>query len=110
MLTKEQSNDLERLQMQALKCIFGLQWSYGKLLEKTNIETLKNRRESACARFAEKCIAGKFAHWFPKKESKRELRQQKIYVEEYARCERLKNSPIFYMRRLMNKLAANPEK
>jgi arginine/ornithine N-succinyltransferase beta subunit len=34
MLTKEQSKDIERLQMQALKCIYGIQHSYEKLLKK----------------------------------------------------------------------------
>jgi uncharacterized protein YbjQ (UPF0145 family) len=48
MLTKEQSNELERLQMQALKCIYGLQFSYQKLLEKTGLKSLEERRIEAC--------------------------------------------------------------
>ena len=105
MLTNEQSDELERLQMQALKCIYGLQFSYRVLLQMSGLETLKKRREEMCDKFAQKCLEGKFKHWFPKKEGREGLRGGKIYVEEYARTERLKNSPIYYMRRRLNALA-----
>ena len=56
MLTKEQSNDIERLQMQALKCIYGLQYTYSSILQKTGLSTLEERRIEACDNFAMKCI------------------------------------------------------
>ena len=34
-----------------------------------------------------------------------ELRREKKYREEFARTERLYNSPVFYMRRILNNLS-----
>jgi hypothetical protein len=59
----------------------------------TGLETLKERRIKACDKFAEKCLKGKFEHWFPKRSVRGGLRKGKIYVEEYARTDRLKKSP-----------------
>jgi hypothetical protein len=47
-------------------------------------------------------MAGDFKSWFPLNKSSRSTRGRKKYLEEYARCDRLKNSPIFYMRRRLN--------
>ena len=67
------------------------------------VETLRSRRIGICDKFARKCIAGKFGHWFPEKARVRaRSRAGDTYLEEYARCDRLKNTPIFYMRRRMN--------
>jgi DNA polymerase III delta prime subunit len=65
MLTNDQSETIERVQSQALKCIFGFEKSYREILEKTNLETLSQRRENAILKFAKKCIEGRFSHWFP---------------------------------------------
>ena len=43
-LTVTQSNALERLQAQALKSIYGYEFSYSSLLERTGLMTLKARR------------------------------------------------------------------
>ena len=102
LLTKEQAMKVERLQYRALKCIYGMDNSYRALLEKTGIEKLEDRREAACIKFAEKARAGKFEHWFPKRNVSRTLRGGRVYLEENARCDRLKNSPLFYMRRRLN--------
>jgi hypothetical protein len=103
MLTGEQVKTLERLQYQSLKCIFGLQLSYRAVLEAANLQPLSERRELACEKFAKKCVNGKYSHWFPLKQRRPGLREQKIYLEQYARCDRLRNTPVFYMRRLLNK-------
>jgi len=105
MLTGEQSSEIERLQQQALKCIFGIQFSYRALLEKTGLETLECRRVMAVDAFAKKSLEGRFAHWFPLRESGRSLRKGNKYVEEYARTDRLKNTPVYYMRRRLNELS-----
>ena len=104
MLTQEQCLEIERLQMQALKCIFGMQYSYRSLLEKTGLESLEERRIAAVDKFAKKNLEGKFSHWFPLREARRGLRNENIYLEEHARTERLKNTPVFYMRRRLNAL------
>ena len=40
LITEADSHELERIQMQALKIIFGWRLSYSKLLEKSGIEGL----------------------------------------------------------------------
>ena len=102
LLTGEQSALLERLQYRALKCIYGINQSYRALLGESGLEDLKTRRQTALEKFAKKAQAGKFGHWFPKRNLVRPLRDQKEYLEETARCDRLKNSPIFAMRRVLN--------
>ena len=77
MLSAELSHELEKLQMQALKCIFGLQHSYRKLLEKTGQETLEDRRVSLCDKFALQCLNNQFSHWFPTREGREGLRLAK---------------------------------
>ena len=52
-----------------------------------------------CDKFAKKCAGDPiFAKWFPLKTtrtSSRANKQQEIYLETKARCERLSNSPFF---------------
>jgi hypothetical protein len=103
MLSKENEEELERLQKQSLKCVYGFEHSYRHLLEITGLETLKTRRENACLKFARKCLASdRFAGWFPRRANERCLRNQNVFKEERARCDRLRNTPVFYMRRLLN--------
>ena len=44
----------------------------------------------------------RFGSWFPRNDNVRELRRTKTYKEEYARTERLYNSPLYAMRRILN--------
>ena len=101
MLTKEMSEALEHTQSQALKIIFGFNNSYREVLEKSGLQRLDERRRSSILRFAEKAQAGRYSHWFPKNTA-RKTRKTTVYKEEYARTERMKNSPIFFMRRMLN--------
>ena len=103
MLTDEQDERLENAQVGALRAIFGPGISGRKMRERAEIETLRNRRIRQCDKFAEKCIASpRFSSWFPPKEGRRAGRSTEVYREDFARCDRLKNSPLFYMRRRMN--------
>ena len=46
-----------------------------------------------------------FEDWFPKNTARRSSRRKEdnsYYLEEKARCERMKNSPLFYFRRVLN--------
>ena len=63
--------------------------------------TLRERRIQACDKFASKCAtSARFSSWFPPRESGRSRgRKAEVFHEDYTRCDRLKNSPIFYMRR-----------
>ena len=68
------------------------------------VTTLRQRRTDMVDNFASKCATSeRFGHWFLLKESGRTgNRREEKYLEEFARCDRLKNSPIFYMRRRKN--------
>ena len=103
LLNDKQDQQLERLQRQALKIIFGTNISYTEMRRMAGIETLRQRRINLSDKFAGKCAGSeKFGHWFPEKRAARGGRFGEKYVEEFARCERLFNSPLFYMRRRLN--------
>jgi hypothetical protein len=103
MLTAELSNELEKLQTQCLKIIYGFDKSRSRVMECSGLQTLEERRKQASVRFAKKCAENStYADWFPKNPAERAVRKRREYREDYARCDRLKNSPIYYMRRLLN--------
>jgi hypothetical protein len=106
LLTRSQADDLERLQSQSLKIIYGFDRSYRQILEMTGLDTLETRRDSAVLKFANKCLGSQYSHWFPPNEAERRTRKTKIYKEEYARCERMKKTPVFTMRRALNEQEA----
>ena len=69
----------------------------------SNLKSLKSRREESFAKFANKTLTNpKYLHWFPLKNSRRLTRGTQKYKEEQAVGNRLYNSPIFAMRRLLN--------
>ena len=104
MLTGEMEEEIERIQKRACRIIFGWEKEYGDLVSTGVVETLKTRRENLTLRFAETASkSSRFGKWFPKKEEgNMRLRQPLVYEELFARTERLKKSPLFYMRRLLN--------
>ena len=106
-LTDEQDSLLERQQNHALKLIYGPGISAGKMREKAGLPTLRQRRVDLCDKFAAKAaVSERFRHWFPILRPARPTRSsagtQPRYVETFARCDRLRNSPIHYMRRRLN--------
>ena len=102
-LTDEQDEVLERLQSHALKCIFGLGKSAGKMRAEAQVTTLRQRRITLCDKFAQKAASSvRFSHWFSTRASGRSTRGGDQYLETYARCDRLRNSPLHYMRRRLN--------
>ena len=65
--------------------------------------TLRQRRIEQCDKFANLCAKSpRFGHWFPRKTTRRSSRSGEIYMETFARCNRLANTPLFYMRRRLN--------
>ena len=103
-LTQNQVSALERLQAQALKAIYGYEYSYRALLEKTGLRTLKERRDMREEKFALKCLqTERFRPWFPLHPVERPTRNPLTYSESYARTKRLYNSPLYQMRRVLNK-------
>ena len=104
-LTDKQDEELDRLQNHALKCIFGPLLGR-KLRDLAGVTMLRRRREDLCDKFARKLVSNpQFAGWFPLKQTRASSRQtgkQEIYLEERARCDQLKNSPMHYFRRQLN--------
>ena len=86
---------------------FGPGESYRALLAKAGVERLTERREKAVEKFAKKCLAGAFSKWFPLNQSIRNTRSRNVYKEFYARCDRLRKTPVYYMRRMLNNLEIN---
>ena len=104
-LTATQVQALERLQSQALKCIYGYEYSYRALLEMSGLSTLKERRDARAVRFAQKAAANtRFEGWFPLAPQPRALRSRAPYQEFRAKTCRLQNSPLYDLRRKLNSL------
>ena len=104
MLTTSQSEEIERMQRRCLKIIYGFRVSYREALERSGIQSMKERRVQAFKKFTDKTAeSGRFDHWFPVQEkTKYNLRRPQKYMEFHASTERLYRSPIFSMRRLLN--------
>ena len=104
MLTKEMSDNIEQIQRRAIKLIYGWDADYQKLLDEERITSLSTRREELTLKFAKKTAENtRFSDWFVKKiPGVYDIRNEKKYVEYYGRTERLRKSPLFYMRRMLN--------
>ena len=108
MLTKTQAESIEILQKQVCRLCYGWEYSYRRVLQAHNIQTLHERREMAIKRFVAKTIRGnpRFANrWFIRRqEVDAELRNRRPYVEKRARTDRFKKSPLVYMQKIANDL------
>ena len=110
LLNITQTELLEKVQRRALKTIYGYDKNYDQLLQEAGIERLQKRREDALLRFAQKTSKNpKYASWFPLKQATRQTRHTTPYLEEFARGNRLYNSPLFAMRRALNGSPENEE-
>ena len=101
LLTDEHDELLERAQVGALRTIFDYKLSGRKLRETAAVPTLRQCRIEHCDKFANKCLNSKFSHWFPRN-TNRATRNTDQFLEKFARCDRLRNSPLHYMRRRLN--------
>ena len=103
LLTDYQDEELDRCQAHALRCIFGKDMSYKKMREMAGVGTLRERREELCDKFAAKCLKSTlYREWFPERQVQGASRGAEKYQEHFARCDRLRNSTVFYMRRRLN--------
>ena len=56
-LTQNNVNDIERIQKSAVKMILKDEYkNYESALKSLNIDSLKDRREKLCVKFAKKCL------------------------------------------------------
>ena len=102
MLNDDQDQQIERMQAQALKCIYGFKDSYATMRDKAGVTTHRARRIVLCDKFAQKAAASdRFGHWFPLRKG-RLGRHSEQYQELPARTDRLFNSPLYYFRRRLN--------
>ena len=111
-----QINSLENHQMKVLKIVFGFGMSDDELLQRSGLDTLEARRNNIMERFARKLLASEsFKYLFPERPAEqRRARHSKRYIEKKANNSILHNSPIFYMRRILNTIerqqAAQPDR
>ena len=105
-LTDENKADLERVQKSALRIILGDRYKgYKNALEKLDLQTLEERREKLCLRFALNCIDNENSMTkFHLNDKTHEMKTRNSdYVKvQFAKTERLKKSPIIYMQKLVN--------
>ena len=109
MMNAEQSEKLERQQVNALRCIFGYGISAQKMRERAGVELLLVRRRAMAENFARKTVkSDRFKDWYPLREGigneRRRGTDHRKFKEEYARTDRRRNSPLFVLRRLANSL------
>ena len=104
MCIRDRSDKIERLQKIALKIIYGFSLTYEELLAKSGLHSLQYRRKEAFKKFAASLASSdRYGNeWFPLKNTARSLRKEKKYEEFYARTDRLYNSPLYKMRRILN--------
>ena len=107
-LSQENSEDLERVQKSAVRIILGTKYeNYEDGLLKVNLETLKDRRTELSKKFAIKCTKSdniRVSDIFKDRNKlhKMNMRNGEVYKVDYAHTERLTNSSIPYMQRLLN--------
>ena len=100
--------DLERVQKAAIRLILGERYeTYEDGLLRANLESMKERREKLCKTFAIKCVKSenpRINNIFSKRKTKHgmDLRKNEKYEVKFAKTNRLKNSSVPYMQRILN--------
>ena len=110
-LSRCNEDDLERVQKSALKVILKEKYQdYNSALVKLNIESLYERRELLCFKFAKKGLKlTQFKKLFPIQKHNMEKNTERFIVNN-ARTERYMRSSIPSMQRLLNKEETNIKK
>ena len=102
----ENRNDLERVQMSALKIILKNEYiDYQHAMTKLDMISLEDRRENLCKRFAQKNVNSVVMKSHFESNPKTHImttRNPELYDITFAHTQRLQNSPIIYMQRLLN--------
>ena len=102
--SKGEKNDLERVQKVALRIILGPKYtSYSEALKFTGLDTLTDRRRNLCLRFAKKCVSNDATSWmFSRNHQIVNTRIPEVFSVTKAKTNRLANSAIPYMQKLLN--------
>ena len=105
-LSLENSDDLERVQKSAVRIILGKDFiDYEKALEKVDLESLKERRQTLSKKFAKKCLENeKTSDMFQVREKihAMNVRKEEHFKVNFANTKRLKISAIPSMQRILN--------
>ena len=113
-LTQKCRNKLERVQKSVLRVILGSRYTnYDDALKELNLQTLDERRQSLCVKFAKKCLeTKKFKNWFPlnRKVHQMEKRNSEKYLVTKSFTERHKRSALPSMRRILNEKEEKKQK
>ena len=103
-ITKCEQMEIERVQKVALRIILNSDYeSYEQALELTGLQTLDDRRTALCKKFALQCVKNeKTRSMFPLNPSTVDTRNHEKYFVQPATTNRLRDSAIPYMQRLLN--------
>ena len=105
-LTKNQKESLEKIQKRALRIIHGSFYTnYQETLHACQFKTLGQRRDDLCVKFIEKTLerTDQFKDFFvPPPSDGMTLRHSRKFSEIRCKTNRLKNSAIPYLTRLLN--------
>ena len=105
MITKTQSEEIERLQKLVFRLCFGPTASYRRETEQGRIKTLKARRETAVRRFTEKAMQNpRYSdRWFVRRpDVDTSLRTRRPFIEKRCRTERMMKNPLVHIQRTAN--------
>ena len=105
-ITVENKESLERIQKSAVRIIMGNEYkNYEDSLNRLDLQSLEDRREMLCLKFAQKCVKNeRLMHMFPLNEKEHEMktRKKEKFKVQFAHTSRLKKSPLIYMQKLLN--------
>ena len=104
-ITEEEKDDFERVQKVACKIILKNRYSsYEQALDILNLDTLDDRREILCLKFAKKCAKHrKTKDMFPLNPSDdKNTREREKYLVQHATTSRLRDSTLPQLQRALN--------
>ena len=105
-ISKQQTQQIERIQKRACHIIFGNNYtSYTDALDLIGLQTLKDRRHQLCTKFALKCCTSdRYAGWFPHNNRTHSmvLRYTNRYTVPKYRTNRYGNSSIPFLCKILN--------
>ena len=104
-LTFDNLTDIERVQKNALKIILKDEYiCYEHALTQTGLESLVERRDKLCLKFAKACLKNdNVKDMFPINDTiSQDVRDREKFKVTFAHTGRLKDSAIPYMQRLLN--------
>ena len=106
-LSQQLSDIIECVQRSSLHIVYP-DLSYGRVLEETGLPTLHTRREQLCLSFTQSLYANdQYIDWFPLQRQSlhgRNLRNKSAINIPKCKTNRTRNSPIYYLARLLNNL------